>query len=310
MQHGNYFLLKSMPLLRRDYREACQKQQSDPAELEGKDTGGNSRWCHYSAAPWGGPNPKISQTLKDLALKLNLCLVNLQQLLTWLLWQETSSPEELPSMNKVYLQNATGVKACWCKYSEWPDELIRATLRVLCLCQLISAEAEGGRVCITADEKTSSLPSGKFIQCWFGGLCHRWVDSSWGRITQTQPFSLSHCRWRIYRAVASVLKILSVAYARILPFWSALLLNCNYLTSFFFSFLLFWPIMSWGWGVCFGVAFVVGGFYFNLPVSYSFLVNSLEDLCLDCIARKAIPAHCTRCFLIKQTRTVWFWMQV
>lgn len=156
--------------------------------------------------------------------------------------------------------------------------------------QLISAEAKAGRVCTTADEKPSSLPSGRFIQCWFGGLCCRWVDSSWRRISQTQLLSLSCCRRRIYRAVASVLKILSVAYARISPFWSAPLLNCKYLTSFFFSFLLFWPIISWEWGVCFRVAFVVGGFHFNLPFSYSFLVNSLEDLCLVCLAWTAIPA--------------------
>lgn len=31
-------------------------------------------------------------------------------------------------MNSVYLQNATGIKACWCDYSEWPEELMSATL--------------------------------------------------------------------------------------------------------------------------------------------------------------------------------------
>lgn len=42
--------------------------------------------------------------------------------------QETSSSEKLSSMSKVYSQNATGIKACWCKYNEWPDELTSATL--------------------------------------------------------------------------------------------------------------------------------------------------------------------------------------
>ena len=42
--------------------------------------------------------------------------------------QETSFSEKLSSTNRVYLQNATGIKACWCKYNEWPDELMSATL--------------------------------------------------------------------------------------------------------------------------------------------------------------------------------------
>lgn len=97
--------------------------------------------------------------------------------------QETSFSEMLSSMNKVYLQNATGTKACWCKYIVWPDELMSnpvSPMSVSAISSLAPAEAEEGllTVSITAEEKPSSLPSGKFTQCRFRELCHGRVDRS------------------------------------------------------------------------------------------------------------------------------------
>lgn len=49
-------------------------------------------------------------------------------------------------MNRVSLQNATGIKACWCNYSEWPEELMCCNpvspVSVSAISSLAATEAE------------------------------------------------------------------------------------------------------------------------------------------------------------------------
>lgn len=81
-------------------------------------------------------------------------------------------------------------------------------------------------------------------------------------------------------------KLFSTAYTRNLPLWSALLLNCNYLPSFFFSFLLFWPIISWRvlWYGFLGILRFCC--FYNLALSCFLLFFRI------CNTNKALPGNC------------------
>lgn len=168
-----------------------------------------------------------------------------------------------------------------------------AALGVLCLCQLISSLALlrqqmkwwwrrhhcRRETIIPSQWEISS------VLIWRAVAQVSEIGHYWEMTTQAQPLCLFHHGCRniyvyIYVCVYIYLshlssKMLSTVYTRNFLVWSALLLNCNYLPSFFFSFLLFWPIISWGvlWCGCLGIL----GFccFYTLALSYAFCVAFL-----------------------------------
>lgn len=135
-------------------------------------------WCRTFCCP-----SVYFPNLSGLVPKSKQGLVNSEQLKINMTPHRVCFSEKLFVTNRVSVQNATGVRACWCKCSHWP-----INQQVPCVCSWAWTEPERGMVTKHHCRRGTILPSQQQIYSVLIWSAVSQVSTrGLERITQVQP---------------------------------------------------------------------------------------------------------------------------